>query len=81
VIPTVLAIKNPLIVVKKGNLKEYFALDSWDWQQRNIDRFGRVMRLWGLFGTKQLWVSDPLALHYIFVKEAHLYDVTTWGIE
>jgi hypothetical protein len=34
---------------------------------------GSVMRYHGVFGEKQLYVSDPKALHYIFVKEYESY--------
>jgi hypothetical protein len=39
------------------------------------------MRLWGPLGSKILWISDPLALHYILVKEAYSYEEPIWLME
>jgi hypothetical protein len=64
-----------------GNMKQHFAPDSWDWHEANSEKYGRVMSLWGPLGSKILWISDPLALHYILVKEAYSYEEPRWLLE
>lgn len=64
-----------------GNMKQFFAPNSWDWHAKNSEIYGRVMRLWGPLGSKMVYISDPLALHYILVKEAYSYEEPRWLLE
>jgi hypothetical protein len=64
-----------------GNLEQYFALDSWDWNARNVDLFGRAIRLWGPFGTRVLLISDPAALQYLLVDKAYTHQPPPWFAE
>jgi hypothetical protein len=61
-----------------GNLSQFFAHDSWDWHAQNSEKFGRVMRIWGPLRTRILVISDPLALHYLLVKESYTYEFPSW---
>ncbi|EIM84927.1 cytochrome P450 [Stereum hirsutum FP-91666 SS1] len=58
-----------------GNLKQLFNLDAWGFL-REIATYGKVVRILGLFGDTQLYVSDPKALHHILVKDRYIYDET-----
>jgi hypothetical protein len=64
-----------------GNLPDHVGYDSWNWHAYNFRKFGRVKRRWGVLGSKELWISDPLALHYILVKEAYAYERPEWLLE
>ncbi|KZP11711.1 cytochrome P450 [Athelia psychrophila] len=44
------------------------------------DTFGGVVLLNGMWGEKQLYVSDPKALHHILVKDQDEYEETDWFI-
>ncbi|EIM84937.1 cytochrome P450 [Stereum hirsutum FP-91666 SS1] len=63
-----------------GNLKQIFNLDAWEFL-REIGTYGKVVRIWGLFGDTQLYVSDPKALHHILVKDQYIYDESDMFIE
>ncbi|KAF9236434.1 cytochrome P450 [Melanogaster broomeanus] len=39
------------------------------------DRYGHIVKIHGLFGTKLLSVSDPKALHHIVMNEQNIYEI------
>lgn len=64
-----------------GNIQKFFEADSWDWHNDNLASYGRAMKMHGFWGSKQLWISDPLSLHHILVKDGTHYEEPAWLIE
>ncbi|KAI5118021.1 hypothetical protein M0805_003458 [Coniferiporia weirii] len=60
----------------KGNFHKIFDANGWDFHQGLTNKYGTVVKLHMLFGDEQLYVSDPLALHYITVKDQYTYEET-----
>ncbi|RDB25854.1 Docosahexaenoic acid omega-hydroxylase CYP4F3 [Hypsizygus marmoreus] len=52
----------------KGNFAQLFDVNGWKFHQDLAEQFGRVVGIHGSFGTKQLYVFDPKALHHIIIK-------------
>ncbi|KAH8119691.1 cytochrome P450 [Phellopilus nigrolimitatus] len=59
-----------------GNFHQVFNRNGWEFHQMLADRYGSVVRLSMLFGDEQLYVADPLALHYIIVKDQYTYELS-----
>ncbi|KAG5637793.1 hypothetical protein H0H81_003185 [Sphagnurus paluster] len=58
----------------KGNMGQLFNFNGWEFHRKISDDFGRIALVLGAFGDKQLYVSDPKALHHILVKDQDLFD-------
>ncbi|EMD39638.1 hypothetical protein CERSUDRAFT_111948 [Gelatoporia subvermispora B] len=59
----------------KGNYHRIFQ-DGWDYNLQLAEKYGGAVKIHGLLGTLQLYVSDPRALHNIVVKEQHIFEET-----
>ncbi|KAI0259683.1 cytochrome P450 [Gloeopeniophorella convolvens] len=59
----------------KGNYHRIF-IDGLEYNLELAQRYGGVVKIHALLGQEQLYVSDPLALHHIVVKEQHIYTET-----
>ncbi|KAL1702345.1 cytochrome P450 [Schizophyllum commune] len=57
-----------------GNFKRLFSVNGWDWHRDLFAKYGRVVRLTGMLGERQLYVADPKALHHIVVKDQDIYE-------
>ncbi|KAI5123104.1 hypothetical protein M0805_001460 [Coniferiporia weirii] len=61
----------------KGNFSQLTdRLHGWEFHKELVEKYGGTVRLNMLFGTEQLYVSDPLALHHIIVKDQYVYEET-----
>ncbi|KAL5524316.1 hypothetical protein ACEPAF_9456 [Sanghuangporus sanghuang] len=60
----------------KGHFGQFYSLEGWTFHEELYRKYGGVARLDSLFGQRQLYVSDPLALHYICVKDQYIYEET-----
>ncbi|KAI0763044.1 cytochrome P450 [Trametes elegans] len=58
-----------------GNLHRLFR-DGLDYHLGLLDKYGGVVKIYGMLGAEQLLVSDPLALHHILVKAQDVYQET-----
>ncbi|KAF8655042.1 hypothetical protein AX16_003278 [Volvariella volvacea WC 439] len=58
----------------KGNLSESWDPKAWSWHREITQKYGGVVKLIGSFGDRVLYVSDPKALHHIFMKEQDVYS-------
>lgn len=59
----------------KGNLHRIFQ-DGLEYNLQLTQKYGGVVKIHSLLGGQQLYVSDPLALHHIVVKEQHIFTET-----
>ncbi|EPQ55977.1 cytochrome P450 [Gloeophyllum trabeum ATCC 11539] len=57
-----------------GNLPEMFDFDSWKFHEELAAKYGRVAKVNSFLGTKNLYISDPLALYHIIVKDQHIFE-------
>ncbi|KAH9941748.1 cytochrome P450 [Epithele typhae] len=55
-----------------GNLHRLFR-DAYDYTFHLIDSYGGVLKIYGVLGSQQLFVSDPRALHHVVVKDQDIY--------
>ncbi|PPR01290.1 hypothetical protein CVT24_006365 [Panaeolus cyanescens] len=61
-----------------GYLVDMHDPDNLDFHFKMTERFGHVARLkGGLFGSDALYISDPLALHSILVKDQYSFPEST----
>ncbi|GJJ06130.1 hypothetical protein Clacol_000319 [Clathrus columnatus] len=62
----------------KGNYHRIFQ-DGFDYNLQLAEKYGGVVKIHALLGDQQLYVSDPLALYHIVVKEQTIYEETDMG--
>lgn len=61
----------------KGNFSKIFDIRGWDFHRHIGQKYGGVVRINAFLGDKQLYVSDPKALHHIVVKDQNTYEETS----
>ncbi|KAI5118019.1 hypothetical protein M0805_003456 [Coniferiporia weirii] len=61
----------------KGSFSEVFNRDGWKFHRDIVEKYGGAVKLHMLFGDEQLYVTDPLALHHIVVKDQYIYEETS----
>ncbi|KAJ7706342.1 cytochrome P450 [Mycena rosella] len=57
-----------------GNITQFHDPDGWEFHADLAESYGQVVKIYGLFGDRQLFVFDPVALHTILVKERDTYE-------
>lgn len=57
-----------------GNFPQMFNPDGWEWHRQLVEKYGRVIRVNGIFKAPILYIHDPKALYQIFVKDQHIYE-------
>ncbi|KAH7928038.1 cytochrome P450 [Leucogyrophana mollusca] len=60
----------------KGNIGQIFNPYGWEFHQMLSDKYGPISMYHGLFGTRELYVYDPKAMHHILVKDQYIYEET-----
>ncbi|KAI5889790.1 cytochrome P450 [Schizophyllum commune H4-8] len=60
--------------ILSGNFRQMFSPTAWAFHDKLANEYGPVVRTTGLLGEKQLYVSDPKALHHIVVKDQNIYE-------
>ncbi|KAF8183391.1 cytochrome P450 [Pholiota molesta] len=56
-----------------GSFNDFFNRDGWAYQKEIAEKYGAVVKIKAVLGKNVLFVYDSKALHYILVKEHHLY--------
>uniref|UniRef100_A0A8H7Y036 Cytochrome P450 n=1 Tax=Psilocybe cubensis TaxID=181762 RepID=A0A8H7Y036_PSICU len=59
-----------------GSLKQMMNPKAWDFHQSLADTYGGLSRTKGVFGSDELYVYDPKAMHHILVKDQYIYEET-----
>ncbi|KAH0833223.1 cytochrome P450 [Lanmaoa asiatica] len=75
--------KSPLAIIPgpnkdhwlTGNYHRLFR-DAFRYNLALVEQYGGAIKINALLGSQQLYISDPLALHHIVVKEQHIYTET-----
>ncbi|KAH6912733.1 cytochrome P450 [Coprinopsis sp. MPI-PUGE-AT-0042] len=65
----------------KGNFKELFKADAWQFHDEVSAKYGGVAKIHGPLGAQHLYVFDPKALQYILNKEQHIFEEATHFIQ
>ncbi|KAI5123119.1 hypothetical protein M0805_001475 [Coniferiporia weirii] len=60
----------------KGHFDYMFNKNSWAFHRELREKYGHVIKVKGLFGSDHLYLSDPLALHHIFVEDQYTFEET-----
>ncbi|KAG6373384.1 cytochrome P450 [Boletus reticuloceps] len=58
-----------------GNYHRLFK-DALQYNLALVEKYGGAVKINALLGSQQLYISDPLALHHIVVKDQHIYTET-----
>ncbi|KAF8134953.1 cytochrome P450 [Boletus edulis] len=58
-----------------GNYHRLFK-DALQYNLALVEKYGGAVKINALLGSQQLYISDPLALHHILVKDQHIYTET-----
>ncbi|KAL5521682.1 hypothetical protein ACEPAF_2430 [Sanghuangporus sanghuang] len=61
----------------KGYFSQVFNRNGWKFHHGLVEKYGSVVRVPMAFGYEDLYVTDPLALHYIIVKDQYIYEETS----
>ncbi|KAF9448806.1 cytochrome P450 [Macrolepiota fuliginosa MF-IS2] len=64
-----------------GNIPQLFTPNGWNFHHSILKRYGRAIKLRGVLGEQLLVTFDPKALHYILVKDQHIYEGSSAFIE
>ncbi|EIM80362.1 cytochrome P450 [Stereum hirsutum FP-91666 SS1] len=68
----------PRLSLINGNLKQIFDINrGMSFHTNIIQTYGRIIRIWGLLGDTQLYISDPKALHNILIKDQYVFEETS----
>ncbi|RDX54454.1 cytochrome P450 [Lentinus brumalis] len=57
-----------------GNLRQFFALNPWEFREELARKYPRVSALHAPFGFKWVHVWDPKAFHAMFVKDQDVFE-------
>ncbi|EPQ53107.1 cytochrome P450 [Gloeophyllum trabeum ATCC 11539] len=57
-----------------GNLKQLYDANGWDYHHRLLEQYGSAVNVSGYLGQQILYISDPLALYHIIIKEQPIYE-------
>ncbi|THU81238.1 cytochrome P450 [Dendrothele bispora CBS 962.96] len=60
----------------KGNFKQAFNSEAWDFHERLLKEYGPVLRIDGLMGDQQIITFDPKAMYHILVKDQSIWART-----
>ncbi|KAL5482360.1 hypothetical protein ACEPAI_8954 [Sanghuangporus weigelae] len=61
----------------KGYFFQLFDASEWKFHDDMLHKYGGVVRLPMMLGKDDLYISDPLALHHILVKDQYIYEETS----
>ncbi|KAH7930153.1 cytochrome P450 [Leucogyrophana mollusca] len=50
--------------------------DGLQYNLELVEKYGGVLKFYGVLGQEQLYVSDPRAMHHIIVKDQHIWEET-----
>ncbi|KAL5486054.1 hypothetical protein ACEPAI_7098 [Sanghuangporus weigelae] len=64
----------------KGCFDQLFDANGWKFHHDILEKYGSVVKLPMLFGDEELYITDPLALHHIVLKDQYIYEETSMFI-
>ncbi|KAI0676047.1 cytochrome P450 [Trametes maxima] len=67
-----------------GNMLQLFHNDSWGYQKKLVDTYGRASKFRSFFGARGLHLYDTKAIHSVWVKDHEYYsrgDIFNQGTE
>ncbi|THH11078.1 hypothetical protein EW146_g8172 [Bondarzewia mesenterica] len=60
--------------MEAGNIGQIFDPDGWKFHADIAANYGRVVRLNGMLGDTELYISDTRALYNILIKDQHIFE-------
>ncbi|KJA16173.1 hypothetical protein HYPSUDRAFT_47597 [Hypholoma sublateritium FD-334 SS-4] len=63
-----------------GSFADFYNIDGWAYHAHISKTYGSVIKIKALIGENQLYIFDPKALHYILVKEQHIFEESPFVI-
>ncbi|TFK51329.1 cytochrome P450 [Heliocybe sulcata] len=57
-----------------GHMMQLFDSNGWDFHRSLLENYGSVAKVAGFLGEERLFISDPLALYRIIIKELPQWD-------
>ncbi|TDL16042.1 cytochrome P450 [Rickenella mellea] len=64
-----------------GNLKQFFDPNHGVSFHERLASYGTAVKIHGICGDEQIYISDPRALHHILVKEADMFEASNMFIQ
>ncbi|KAI0056938.1 cytochrome P450 [Artomyces pyxidatus] len=71
----------PSVSFVTGNFSQMFDAGATRFHEYIKETYGRVVRIHGIFGDNQLFISDPVACTTILLKEQDIFEQSEWFIE
>ncbi|GLB40230.1 putative cytochrome P450 family protein [Lyophyllum shimeji] len=65
----------------KGNFGKVFNPDAWAFHKELAEHYGRVVRIDGFLGDKQVYLFDPKAVYHVVVKDQDVYEESASFLE
>ncbi|KAH9895767.1 cytochrome P450 [Cubamyces lactineus] len=64
----------------RGHLPQIYDVQGWAFH-RELTKYGPVFKLQNTLGRPMLCVYDPVAMHSIAVKDAHIFEEMQWFLD
>ncbi|RPD69487.1 cytochrome P450 [Lentinus tigrinus ALCF2SS1-7] len=65
-----------------GNLRQLVSpAYGWGFVEHLTESYPGIARLRGPLGHRLLYIFDPLAMHHVVVKDAHIFETPSWAIK
>ncbi|KAK7057733.1 cytochrome P450 [Favolaschia claudopus] len=66
---------------RRGNLGELYSPAGMSWHHQLPRQFGGLVKIHALFGDENVYVTDPLALNQVCVKDQDIFEQTTTFVQ
>ncbi|OSX63042.1 hypothetical protein POSPLADRAFT_1046379 [Postia placenta MAD-698-R-SB12] len=64
----------PALSFAKGNIPQLYNRNGWGFIKDLSEKYGGVVKIHGTYGSKQLFVFDPVALSSVVIKDQYIYE-------
>ncbi|TDL16040.1 cytochrome P450 [Rickenella mellea] len=64
-----------------GNLKQFHDANHGMEFLEHVASYGSAVKIHGICGDEQIYISDPRALHYILLKEQDMFEESNMGMQ
>nr|BAK09468.1 cytochrome P450 [Postia placenta] len=64
----------PALSFAKGNIPQLYNRNGWGFIKDLSEKYGGVVKIHGTYGSKQLFVFDPIALSSVVIKDQYIYE-------
>ncbi|OSX63054.1 hypothetical protein POSPLADRAFT_1056401 [Postia placenta MAD-698-R-SB12] len=64
----------PALSFANGNIPQLYDRNGWDFIKDLNEKYDGVVKIHGSYGSKQLFVFDPVALSSVVIKDQYIYE-------